>query len=165
MKKFFYLLVAAIIFQACCVCNKMSAVDAMQFDKIVFHSSTCFGSCPQIAIEINREGGTKLKRQFFNESATQTKERSGEFKGHISKEALDGLMLELNHSNYETLQFPNVDCCDAPVITIIVYAKGKKVYLRSMMPPKDAGDLIKYLTELTTTVELPLAEDKFEIEN
>lgn len=165
MKKVLLLVVTAIIFQACCVCSKINSVELLEFDRIVFHSSTCFGSCPQLSIEVNRDGSTKIKRQFFTDKSEPLNEKSGEFKGHISKTALDELMLELNHSNYETLNFPNVDCCDAPIITIIIYAKGKKTYLRSMLPPKEASELIKYLSQLASDVELPKSTEKLDFES
>lgn len=165
MKKIVLFIVITFVVQACCVCNKMNSVEMMEFDRIIFHSSTCFGSCPQLSIEVNRDGSTKLKRQFFTDKVEPINGRSGEFKGHISKTSLDELMLELSHSNYETLSFPNVDCCDAPIITIIIYAKGKRVYLHSMLPSKEAADLIKYLTQLATDVELPKATEKLEFEN
>ncbi len=145
-----------------CVNTKYTVVEG--FEKIVFNSTACFGTCPSLYIEVTADKNTKVQRQFFESRGKENTENSGSFEGKMSNYDYRNLMRAINESNYEKLVFPNIDCCDAPIITIIIYANGKKTYLKSMMPPQEASEFIQYLTELTSEIDLPTAINKFEME-
>ncbi|MBX2931341.1 MAG: hypothetical protein KF781_05275 [Chitinophagaceae bacterium] len=134
------------------------------FEKIIFHSTTCYGSCPSLSLEVHADRSTKLQRQFYAFGGKEIAANSGTFQGSMNKQSFKLLMKTLKNSQYEKLAFPNIDCCDAPVITIIIYANGKRTYLKSMMPLQEATELIQFLTELTKDINLPTTTEKFEIE-
>ncbi|MCZ2223983.1 MAG: DUF6438 domain-containing protein [Chitinophagales bacterium] len=143
-----------------CVSTKYSVEG---FEKIIFNSTLCFGTCPSLYLEVTADKNTKVQRQFFESRGKENAENSGAFEGKMSNYDFKNLMKTIKESNYEKLVFPNVDCCDAPIITIIIYANGKKTYLKSMMPPQEATNLIQYLTKLTSEIDLPTSTKKFEL--
>jgi len=160
MKNIPLIIIIALILQGC-VSTK---INSMQFEKIIYHSSMCFGSCPMLDIEINKNKEVKLKRQLFKIKAEVDSLNSGNFKGKLSNKQMNKMLQVLEASNYENLKFPNVDCCDGVVTTFIIYANGKKTFLKSMMPPIEAEQFINYFKNLALEIQLPKTNEEFEIE-
>jgi hypothetical protein len=134
------------------------------FEKFVYHSTRCFGTCPSLSLEVNADKTARVQRQFFESRGKEQAENSGSFQGTLTNKQFNILMKAIKASNYESLKFPDIDCCDAPIVTIIVYANGKKTYLKSMMPPQEASELILFLQDYTSKIQLPTTTEKFEIE-
>jgi hypothetical protein len=130
----------------------------MKFEKLIFHSSRCNGTCPRIDLEIDSSQAILVNREFFITKSETDLSKSGQFKGLLSTEKFNEFLNELALSNYENLEFPNVACCDGVITTLIVYGNGKKKYLKSMTPPKEGSELISFLFKLGT--ELPLKKTK-----
>jgi hypothetical protein len=90
---------------------------------------------------------------------------SGACKGKIDPGRFTTLIAKLNSSDFTNLTFPSVDCCDGAVTTLIIYANGKRTFLKSMTPPEKAQKLISFLYVLGTqsaisskTVEVNIEE-------
>ena len=137
----------------------------IQFEKIIYHTTTCFGSCPEIDLEIDSNKKIYLSVWYMDGSPTQTsKERSGEFEGVLSDSLYNELILLLQTCNLKTLYFPDRTGSDAPVTTLIIYFDGKRKYLKSMFPPDIAGGLIGYLYTIPDRQKLERANAKKTLE-
>ncbi|NNC69727.1 MAG: hypothetical protein HKN90_02780 [Flavobacteriaceae bacterium] len=72
--------------------NREKQVDYVDYKRITFHGSTCFGTCPSFSLEINRGG------DVFYQGRIYTKEFTGNFKGKLEKEERIKLHKILNRS-------------------------------------------------------------------
>jgi hypothetical protein len=71
----------------------------------------------------------------------------------------------LQNANMDSLKFPNITCCDGVITTIIVYYNGKRKYFKSMTPPTEANNLIKYLKSVGENKKLERTNVTKNIEN
>ncbi len=72
--------------------NRGHLMSGVNFKKITFHTSTCFGTCPSMSIQINIDGTVYYQGRMF------TKDYKGNFEGNISKNDIYQLKKILNRS-------------------------------------------------------------------
>ena len=120
----------------------------LHLSKIVFHSSRCNGLCPKLDLEIDSNKNIFVSREFYKTKSTIDKKNSGNFKGFVSNDNYLKLIVAIDFPGIDTLQFPDVNCCDGIITTIIIYYNGKRKYLKSMTPPQSAARLIWVLSKI-----------------
>lgn len=139
----------------------------IDFEKIVFHTSPCFGNCPIINLQVNKDKSILL---YKNKDIIKAKVGEGStlnneteyFKGTVSDELYKELLTEI--AKTDTISYKGQNCCDAPLKTMISYYNGKRKYSETMFPPKEAEKLISILYEIAKSKNLAKTE-KFEIED
>ena len=139
----------------------------IKLEKIIFHTSFCFGTCPTYHLQIDSNKQVKLfaeevyqgKSLFLRDST-----KMGYFIGEIPDTTFIKLAEELQSIGIDTLKFDGVNCCDGSVKTIIVYYNGKRKYLKSMFPPKIAENLIDRLNNICRNYNFKRTTEKFKIE-
>lgn len=141
-----------------------SVKDDFEFSEITFHSSKCNGTCPDISMSINSDGKISLLRILFNKKGQIDTVRSGGFKGTLSSEEFSKLIMTLRTVNWQKVEFPNVTCCDGAVVQILISVNGNYRKLKSMTPPAEVNGVVKYLTNLATTVQLPTYKGAMDFE-
>lgn len=72
--------------------NRGHLLSSVNFKKITFHTSTCFGRCPSMSIQINIDGTVYYQGRMY------TNEYKGNFVGSISKNDIYQLKKILNRS-------------------------------------------------------------------
>jgi hypothetical protein len=137
------------------------------FDKIIFHTSICFGTCPAYHLELDSHRRIKL----FAESVPDEKlpmwhdtTKMGYFTGIADENKFDQLSHIIQTIGVEKLKFNGINCCDGSMIRIIIYRNGKKTMLASMFPPEKAGPLISVLYQICGTSNLKRSTKPFNIE-
>ncbi|CAM1333015.1 DUF6438 domain-containing protein [Tenacibaculum aestuariivivum] len=140
-----------------------------EFEKLVFHTSTCFGSCPVIHLEILKDGTFKLDGTYYKNRSYNSKdsERSGNFTGILKNEdlkELNDLIVKSRITTFEDTKKGNMFCCDGAVKTIILYHNGKRNYFKAMFEPRLVQELIGFLYQIDKKVELTRTDEKFEFE-
>lgn len=137
------------------------------FKKIIYHTTGCFGTCPAYSLEISKDKSVKLiiLRAFKKgEGMKQDSARMGSYTGKLTSEQYRQLLEEIKAADIDHLQFPDVLCCDGPVVTLIVYnSKGRK-YFKSMTPPQEARNLLNYLFGLCENGSFKKTAKKLRIE-
>jgi hypothetical protein len=144
--------------------SSASRQEPLVLEKVIFHTGQCYGTCPQIDMEIDSNYNVMLKRNLYTKKGVLDLRRSGSFKGKVSPKTYFNLFATLVKSDYSNLKFPVNFCCDGAIITIIVYANGKRTYLSSMLPPKEARTLIDFLENLGTGLDLPSTKEEINVE-
>jgi Domain of unknown function (DUF6438) len=139
-------------------------VKPLRVEKVIYHSSHCYGTCPAIDLEVDSNYDVALKLDVWGAKGETDKHLSGNFKGKIDPHTYFKLVAALVSSHYADLKFPPIFCCDGIVTTIIVYANGSCVELSSMTPPKEADKLISFLGDLALRLKLPRTTEDIEIE-
>lgn len=143
--------------------------DSITFDKIIFHTTYCYGHCPEYHLEVDKSGNTRLFREMVYKKVDKRNIRPdtskiGYYEGVISDELLNGLKTELNTCNLNTLEFDGATCCDGTIRTIIIYYNNQRKYLKSMFPPQISKDLINHLYKICEEANLKRTDDEFIIE-
>lgn len=139
----------------------------IKFEKLMFHTSDCFGTCPTFHLEIDSLKNAKLfieeifkKNLEFNIDSSQI----GYYKGKLNKEDYEELIHLLKTCNLKSLEFNEATCCDGSIISIIVYFNGQRKYLMSMFPPVISNRLINHLYKICKTNSFKKTTEQFEIE-
>lgn len=139
------------------------------FEKIIYHTSSCFGNCPTYHLEIDNKKNIKLfaetvyKKNLVGSFKDSTK--MGYFYGTANSTSFSKLNETISKIGMDTLKFDNQTCCDESIRTIILYHNGKRKYMKSMFPPEGAYQLIDILDEICKTCNLIRTKDKFTLEN
>ncbi len=137
------------------------------FEKLVFHTSACFGSCPEINFMIDSVRNIKINANYFKDSSgiIIDKEKSGNFIGKLDNQLFNELTDLLIKAKISTINITDDSlCCDGMIKTIIVYHNGKRNYIETMFEPRILGELISYLYDLPNKIKLTRVYDKFEFE-
>ena len=137
-----------------CSTSKIAATP-FNFNEITFHSSPCNGPCPDISLTINSDSSVNLIRTIYLAKGVEDTVRSGGFKGKLDAKNYKQLITHLSEINWETIDFPNITCCDKPVIQILLTYDNKLHKYKSMTPTASAQKLIDFLTQLSTNIQLP----------
>jgi hypothetical protein len=138
------------------------------FDKIVFHTSMCFGFCPVYHLEIDKDKKILLYSERVykdNNSFDLDSNKVGYFKGLVNDTTFEKLTNEIKAIGIDTIQFNGITCCDGSVKTIIFYNNGKRTFLQSMVPPKKVQKLISILYNICETSNVKQTDAKFVIES
>lgn len=111
------------------------------FKRLVFHSSTCFGTCHELHMSVDRLGNIRLRD---NGSRTDTGCNKN-FTGKLAPENLDRLHKILRRSQIATLHWPGADCCDLPLKNLRIYYNDTCNYQQAMFIPYVSDELIWFL--------------------
>lgn len=163
MNKTFFLILLMI-----CIGSCKRNEQKFSLEKIIFHSSMCFGTCPSYHLEIKRNRDTRLHSETVFKQGydyQEDKEKIGYFIGSIDSNYFKNIENLIKKIGIDTIKFDNVTCCDGSVKKIIVYYNGKRKVLESMLPPKESKELIELLYFICENNQLRKTDKKFKIEN
>jgi len=139
------------------------------FDKLVFHTSSCFGSCPIINLEIASDRNIKINREYIKDRTESKKdfEKSGNFIGKIPEIEFKKLIELIIKSKITTLKDTednNMFCCDGAIKTIILYHNGKRNYFKAMFEHEMVTELINFLYQISGKMEMEKVSEEFKFE-
>jgi hypothetical protein len=77
--------------------NRGQLISRVNFKKVTFHASTCFGTCPSMSVEVTNKGNIYYQGRIY------TKKFTGNFKGKLSAKDLYKLRKILNRSQLVAL--------------------------------------------------------------
>lgn len=146
--------------------QEFSRDKSIKFEKIIYHTTSCFGSCPTINLEIANDRTIYLDGKFYKGNSMYETDtiKSGEFIGKLNDTLYNELLNILQTCNLRTLAFPEIHGADAPVTTLIIYYNGQRKYLKSMFPPTIADRLIEFLYLVNERTNLTRTNEKRTIE-
>ena len=124
----------------------------IKFSKIYFLSSTCFGNCPQLGIEIWPNGDYHLKAGEYADPY------KGDYTGKLSKIQLDSLNFFLKHSELKKMTNweQGNQVADAPnyYFAIDFTNTKKKLSITTNEPPLNIIDLVNFMVSSYKKVNL-----------
>ena len=141
--------------------------DSFRFGKIVFHTTECFGACPVYHMEVNNKKEIKLyveKAYQKNNFGALDSAKVGNFVGKLSDTTYAKLVRQIKALGVDNMEVQQINCCDAPIKTLIVYHNGKRRYIRSMIYPQSANPLIEMLYTICATSPLKKVNHPLNIE-
>jgi hypothetical protein len=138
--------------------------NTFEFNDLTFYSSSCNGTCPDITMNLSGFNKIQLIRTIYSRKGVIDTVNSGGFKGSLSERDYNKIVEMLSKINWEKLAFPDVQCCDLPVITILISYNNTSKRFKSMAPPLQIHELIKYLTEFSMNISLPRYDHPMDFE-
>lgn len=142
--------------------NRQNAIEPIDFKKITFISSTCFGTCPSFSLEINRDGS------FFYQGRIYAKKFTGNFKGKLSKQEMVTLHKLLNRSRISTINKKwnqNTKPVDNPRFNYMVeLANGEIIEISTNDQHPILDKLSEYFINLPDITELTKTNKKHNFE-
>jgi hypothetical protein len=132
--------------------------ESIKFSRIHLNAGLCYGTCPELSIDIDDTGTYYLKGGEYAEPY------KGYFKGRLSVKQLDTLNYYIKHSAIEQMQTwtQKLTVMDTPPYSLILYYNGKKLSVSTNWPPNVIEDLLKYLMSTYRKVNLIPDPDKHE---
>jgi hypothetical protein len=125
------------------------AVDTLlRFEKIIFHTTECFGTCSVFHMEIDSAKQLRQHTEILYRHSRRYTVGEGYFTGKLPDSIYHKLVAAIRTSHLRSLQADDILCCDAPIITIILYANGTRKSFRSMSPPIVAQHLVRVLYQI-----------------
>ncbi|RYY45549.1 MAG: hypothetical protein EOO06_16275 [Chitinophagaceae bacterium] len=119
----------------------------IQFDKIIFKATSCFGECPVMTLQIDRQ--KKLK---FIGGRYSVKE--GFYTAALPDSLFQLLIGILAISDVDKLKSPGLKIFDAPEYTLEIHYNGKVKYLNTVLLPAISHELLAYLLDISKKVTL-----------
>lgn len=171
MKNYLFHLACILLVSGCASTNKpatpgATAVPPAPFEKIMFHTSQCFGACPVYHLEVDGKKNVKLQIEaIFAKGIQVDSSKTGYYKGTADEAAFNQLVHEIETIGIDTLNFGDAHCCDGSLKTIIVYRNGKRKFMESMFPPERTNNLIAALYAICEKSKLEKTDEKFVIES
>lgn len=141
-------------------------------EKIIFHTTSCFGSCPTYHLQINNDKSFKLFAESVLKKDTSSLDiigkadtaKIGYFIGQANDTLFQQITTELANLGLDTINFEGPGYTDGPKITLIVYYNGKRKHLQSYCPTPKARKLISSLYNICKTSPKKRTAEKFKIE-
>jgi hypothetical protein len=126
------------------------------FQKIVFHPTGCYGACPIIDLEINKENELYLNGTFFKDFSMFDIDStlSGQFKGIIDESTQKRLSFLLQTCNLKTLKVNENLEPEMAVTSMIVYFNDEKRAFKFNTTPAILTELVYFLTTINQEVNL-----------
>jgi hypothetical protein len=138
----------------------------LHFEKIVFHTTQCYGTCNVYHLQVEQSGAFKLHRAFMYDHETYYRDSTAEgyFTGQLPDSLYQPLLHALRTINLRSLNMDTVLCCDAPVKTVIVYFNGQRKYFKTMFPPRFTDRLILALYNICGYANGSRVNEPFKLE-
>lgn len=138
--------------------NREKEVNYVDYKKITFHGSTCFGTCPSFSVEINRGG------EVYYQGRIYTKEFTGDFEGKLERDERIKLHKIINRSllfeiNGNWKQLSRVT--DNPRYNYIIELRdGEKIEINTNDQHPILNKLSTYLVSISEKLDLKRANEK-----
>lgn len=132
----------------------------VKYTKLTFNSSTCYGTCPELTIEIDNSGYYYLLGGMYADPY------KGYFKGMLTAKQLSRLNYLVQHSQIKKMynwKQGNV-VMDAPNYRLTINSNYKPLYLNTNEPPLNMTELIEFLLNSYKQVTLVQDQDKHKFE-
>jgi len=142
--------------------NRENLISRVDFKKITFISSTCFGTCPSFSLEINRDGTVYYQGRIY------AKKHTGNFKGKLTDKELYKVRKLMNRSQLSAIDEKwnqNTKSVDKPRFNYIVELRNGKVIEVSTNDQHPILDkLSNYFINIPEVVELEKSNEKHRFE-
>jgi hypothetical protein len=164
MKNFFCIIISLNISLAA-IAQKQAA---FKFQKIIYRTSGCFGSCPEYQLQLDNKKKLKVhaeKMYVAGSEPARDKEKEGYFTGVISTKKLQEISNTLASSGLDTVTYFGPPCCDVPQKTIIIYYNNKRKVIKTLFPPASIEKMVKEMEKLMLNAELKRTSKPFRIED
>ena len=135
---------------------------SLHFQKIVFHTSGCYGSCPIIDLEITKDKEFYINGTFFKDFSMFEIDStlSGQFKGTMDPSLMKRISFLVQSCNLPSLKVNESLEPDLPITTVIVYYNDEKRAFKFTSTPAILSEMVEFLTLVNQEVRLSKTKNK-----
>jgi len=126
----------------------------MSFEIIKFKATGCFGTCPEMTLQIDKE----KKMKFIGGSHAAKK---GFYTATLSDSLFHCLMEILKLSELDKLKTWEQHVSDAPEYTVEIHYNNRVQYLKNFFLPAVTEELLVYLLDISRKVQLTESKEPF----
>lgn len=143
-----------------------------RFEKMIFHTSECFGTCPEYHLELNHNKEIKLHVEKAYQKRKIDTTRVGFYRGKLDKKTYKEFIsliekIDLEKSGIEAPPVePNtIILREGSLLTLILYIDNKRKPIRYIYPAGHWQNLMAYLYKISKDESLIKVSEKLEIES
>lgn len=138
----------------------------VRFEKLVFSSGLCYGSCPKYVYELTTKKTFRLHilTAFANNSLMPDSTARGYFVGQVPDSLYRKVIDALQTCYLRQLTVEPALCCDAPVKKLSVYFNGQKKTVETMFPPVVMTKLLAVLNQVYYETPRKRTNGSFDLE-
>lgn len=142
--------------------NRGHLMERTNFQKITFHASTCYGTCPSFSVEINRDGTVYYRGKQYTGAFV------GNFVGELDDNDIYSLRKILNRSQLENIKekwHQQSEPNNTPRYNYIIELdKGEKFYLNTNDQHPILDKLSDFMINITEKADLKKVDGFHEFE-
>lgn len=162
-----YCIAIAIFFIFSCASKKKD----VKFDKVIFHTSKCFGTCPEYHLELNQNKEIKLFVEKAYTKRTIDTSKMGYYKGKLDNETYAELVnlietIDVQKSGIiEPKQEPNtIIIKEGSQLSLLLYNNKERKPITYIYPAGHWQKLMKFVYEVAADDKLIKTKEKLDIE-
>ncbi len=167
MNKTYYLIVFTFFILSCA--SKKSEI---KFEKIIFHTSKCFGTCPEYHLELNKKKEIKLYVEKTYQKRKIDTLKIGYYKGKLDKKTYSELIslieeIDIEKSGIiEPKQEPNtIILKEGSQISLILYTNKQRKPIIYIYPAGHWEKLMNFVYKIAKDDKLIKTKEKLNIES
>lgn len=140
--------------------------NSISFEKIIFHTTECFGSCNVYHLQIDSSKNIQLQVEvaYKNRSYQRDTSKQGFYSGRLSDSLYKQFIHAIKTSSLRQLKMNNTECCDGVVITMIIHFNGQRKYFKTMTPAMISSNLVATLYKICSAGNLTKTRAAFILE-
>lgn len=140
--------------------------NSISFEKIIFHTTECFGSCNVYHLQIDSSKNIQLQVEvaYENRSYQRDTSKQGFYSGRLPDSLYEKFIQAFKTSNLRRLKMNETECCDGVIITMILYFNGQRKYFKTMTPPMISRNLVTTLYRICSSGNLTKTRAAFILE-
>lgn len=166
MKKIFYLIIFTFFIVSCA-----SKKNKIKFEKIIFHTSKCFGTCPEYHLQINKKKEIKLYVEKTYQKRKIDTAKIGYYKGKLNNETYSEFInliknIDLDKSGIiEPKQEPNtITLKEGSQLSLILYTNKERKPIIYIYPAGHCEKLMNFVYKIAKDDKLIKTNEKLNIE-
>lgn len=146
--------------------QEINVDSSIKFEKIIYHTTGCYGSCPVIDIEINNQKQIYLNGTFYKDFTMFEVDTtlSGKYIGELSDLLYNELNDYLKTCSLKKLNFSENKSLEDPITTLILYYNGQRSYFKLGYTPAIIEKLIDFLFTLDQRASLKKTNEVRQLE-
>lgn len=142
------------------------------FEKIIFHTSKCFGTCPEYHLELNHNKEIRLYIEKAYDKRKIDTARIGFYRGKLDKKTYKEFQSILEKIDWEKsgMEAPpvapkTITLSEGSQLTLILYIDNKRKPIKYIYPSGHWQNLMAFLYKISEDKSLIKVSEKLEIES
>jgi hypothetical protein len=167
MKKIILLILITQLFTNCSS-KKINS----KFEKITFHTSKCFGTCPEYHLELKQNRKIKLYIEKAYKDHKLDTEKIGFYRGKLNKETYNEFLsilkkIDLEKSGIESppIEANTIILREGSQLTLILYFDNERKPIKYIYPAGLWQELMSFLYKIADDKNLLKVNEEIEIES
>lgn len=141
----------------------------LRFEKIIFHTSACFGTCPEYHLELNNKKEIKLYIEKAYQKRNIDTLKIGYYKGKLDNDTYTEFInlldkIDLEKSGIMEFEPKTIELNEGSKMSLILYMDKQRKPIKYIYPEGHMQKLMTFLYKITDHESLIRINEKLEVE-